>query len=182
MKDFKLPITVKIFIYVLIFGSILSFISSIATGTKYVYNKSIEYEFEYKSLEQKQITTFDNYYLAFKEKSNIANLNKETFVTVTSIIMKGRTDGVNLAWKWVRENQNIPYNEFTDFYKELSTFVATRFDENNKIEKEKQQVVKNHNQMIISWPGILYNHWLEIQELTYIPGFISQDTKTLFNK
>lgn len=182
MEKIKLPTTVKIFIYVLIFGSILSGISSIGTGVKHVYNKSIEYQLEYKSLEQKQITTFDNYYLAFKEKSNIANLNKETFVMVTSIIMNGRSDGNNVAWKWVRENQNIPYEEFTNFYKDLSTFVATRFSENNKIEKEKQQVVKNHNQMITCWPGVFYNSWLKRDELIYREGFISKDTKILFNK
>jgi len=181
MKDFKLPISIKIFIALICVGIIYSIINSLVTNVATVYNQSVNYTLEYDKLVETQITTYDNYYLAFKEKSNIANINKETFLTVTSIIMQARTDGQNLSWKWVHENQNIPYEEFTAFYKELSSFTSQRFAENNLIELKKQEVVKQHNLLLTTFPTIIYNHFLKLPLLEYKKGFVSEETRKLFN-
>src|SRR5665647_95873 len=140
MKKLNLPLNIKIFGGILIVGLIFSLVSTVFAGFTGFYNKTVDYTAEYKALEQNQITTYDNYYLAFKEKTDIANINKETFVEVTSIIMSARADGPQTAWKWVHENQQIPYEEFTVFYKELSTFITLRFAENNTLERAKQQL------------------------------------------
>jgi len=182
MKDFKLPISVKIVIALLCVGIVYSLFSSLVTNVAKVYNTSVTYKLEYDKLVEAQITTYDNYYIAFKEKSSIANINKETFVQVTNIIMQARTDGQNVSWKWVHENQNIPYEEFTKFYSELSSFTTQRFAENNVIELQKQEVVKQHNLLLTTFPTILYNHFLKIKLLEYKKGFVSQETKILFNK
>lgn len=182
MKDFKLPIAVKIVIGLLFISIVISLISNVYSSFTGLYNSTTTYKLEYKSLEQNQLTTFDNNYLIFKDKSNIANLNKETFITVTQIIMSARKDGMNVAWKWTHENQQIPYSEFTEFYKDLSAFTTTRYTENNSIERNKQSIVKKHNTMLIMFPGILYNHFLKIEPIIYKEGFISKETKTLFGK
>ena len=182
MKDFKLPISIKIFIGLLVAGILFSLTTSLYTSFTDIYNQSVSYKLDYTSVDQNQVTSYDNDYLAFKEKSSIADISKETFVTVTEIIMNGRKDGSNLAWKWVHENQNIPYEEFTCFYKELSAFTSVRFEKNAAIERQKQGIAKNHNQLITTFPGVIYNHFLKIQPLTYKEGFISSDTRVLFNK
>ena len=75
-------------------------------------------------MKRKQITNWDGYYNIFIDKSKNANINKETFIEVTNIVMSARKDSQNLAWKWNQENQNIPFEEFTYFYKELSSFIS----------------------------------------------------------
>lgn len=182
MKDIKLPTSIKIFIGIFSIGILLSVATGIYTGFTSIYNQTISYELEYTECVQNQVTSYDNDYLAFKEKSNIAEMNKETFIIVTEIIMTGRKDGQSVAWKWVHENQNIPYEEFTSFYRDLSSFTAMRFEKNAGIEKKKQEIAKNHNKLIATFPGILYNCILNRTELKYKEGFVSNETKMLFNK
>ena len=146
----------------------------------YQYNTETSYRLEYAQATQEQVTSFDNNYLAFKEKSNIANLNKETFITVTQIIMSARKDGMNVAWKWMQENQQIPYSEFTDFYRDLSSFVSVRFSENKALEIKKQNLVKEHNKLLATYPGNFYNYFLKIEPLVYKEGFVTKETKELF--
>ena len=177
-----LPKSVKIAIGVILFAMLFSTCSNFFTKGTEIYNSSVSYKLEYQQLEQNQVTTYDNYYLAFKEKSSLANINKETFIQVTNIIMSARKDGANLAWKWNQENQHIPYEEFTCFYKELSAFASTRFQENNELERSKQTVVRNHNTLLTTYPGIVYNHFIKIEMLKYKEGFVSDSTKVLFNK
>lgn len=180
MKNFKLPLSVKIFGGLFVIGMVYSLISSVFNGFIGVFNQSVDYGLEYKALEQNQITTYDNYYLAFNEKSDVANINKETFLNVTNIIMQARTDGPGLAWKWVHENQNIPYSEFTSFYKELSGFITQRFAENNAIERNKQSVVRKQNEILTTFPGIVYNYFMNIPLLEYHKGFVSIESAKLF--
>lgn len=182
MTKFKLPISIKIFIALFICGAIFSGIKSGYTSFTSIYNQSVNYKLEYKSVEQNQVTSFDNDYLAFKEKYNIADVSKETFLNVTSIIMSARTDGQNLSWKWVHENQNIPYEEFTSFYKDLSSFTAERYAKNSAIETNKQTIAKNHNALLNTFPGVIYNYFLEIKPLEYKEGFISTYSKEVFDK
>lgn len=177
MKNFKIPLSIKVFVLLFIIGSIMSLFTSLTD----FYNENVNSTMGYKALEQNQITTYDNYYLTFKENnSNITINSKETFLQVTNIIMSARKDGKNLAWKWCQENQQIPYSEFTYFYKELSTFITKRFEENNIIERNKQTVVKNQNILISTFPGIVYNIIFKIKPLEYKKGFVSEETKELF--
>lgn len=178
----KLPIQIKILIGVIIFLFIYSICSHLYTSTTSFYNNNKGYQFEYTQIDQDQITTFDNNYLIFTDKYSISEINKETFITVTQIIMSNRKDGQNLAWKWVKENQQIDYNEFTKFYTDLSNFTSERYKENNSLERRKQQIVKEQNVLISTFPGVIYNYFLKFDPLEYKAGFITQETKTLFGK
>lgn len=178
----KLPIQIKILIAFVVVLILYSTTKQLYVSTTTFFNTVKGYEFEYTQLEQNQITTFDNNYLIFKDKSNITELSKETFIMVTQIIFENRADGMNVAWKWVRENQNVDYTEFTKFYADLSEFTKERFKENNSIERRKQEIVKQHNLLISTFPGILYNYFLSFGTLKYKEGFISDETRLLFNK
>jgi len=82
--------------------------------------------------------------------------------------MSARKDGNNIAWKWVQENQNIPFEEFTIFYKQLSSFISQKFNENLAIERQKQAIIQKHNLLISTFPNNMYNKWLNIPVLVYI--------------
>ena len=176
----NLPLSVKILIGILLIVIPFSCVKSVYEKFTGFYNSCIEYKTNYTQLEQSQVTSFDNYYLAFQQKSNITSLNKETFIEVTKIIMSNRKDGKNLSWKWNTENQQIPYEEFTSFYKDLSNFIAEQYALNSKIELQKQEVIKRHNVLINTFPGIIYNYFIKIKPLIYTEGFISSETKKLF--
>lgn len=177
-----MPKQIKIIIWIVIIYSVVAICQMFYKNVTTFYNTEKTFNLEYTQLTQDQLTTFDNNYLIFKDKSNITNLNKETFVYITKIIMSNRKDGMNLSWKWVHENQNIDYNEFTKFYSDLSNFTLERYKENNSIERKKQEIAKQHNFLIQTFPGIIYNHFFKFKELEYKEGFITEETKLLFNK
>jgi hypothetical protein len=149
-------------------------------GSVDVYNTSISLKNQYKQKQQEQVSVYDAKFLAFQEKSKIANINRETFVVVTEIIMTNRHDGMNVAWKWTQENQQIPYNEFTSFYRELSGFVSEQYETLSSIEKQKQQLVSTHNSLIQTFPNNLYNWILRIRPIEYSFGYVSDSTLRKF--
>lgn len=172
----KLPIQIKILVYIVITVLIVKTISPLVT----IYNSTTELRLSYNKEVQTQLTNYDGYYLAFIDKQDNAKVNKETFLEVTNIIMSNRKDGQNLAWKWNTENQNIPYNEFSDFYKELSSFISVRYEDNMIIERKKQEIVQKHNTILVTFPGNVYNKLLNIPQLKYKFGYVSRKTKKRF--
>jgi len=176
----NLPIHIKIVLFIFVLFGTISLISSTVNPGIELYNTSKGIELKYTEVSQNQITNYDGYYLAFIAKQENANINKETFIKVTEIIMSNRKDGENLAWKWSQENQQIPYEEFTSFYKELSAFITERYFDNMKIEKEKQSLVQQHSKLLQTFPNNLYNKVIDIQPLKYKAGFISNKTKKMF--
>ena len=173
----NLPTHIKILVTVFIVLIVWSFIFSPAIK---LYNTAKTLEFSYNKQIQTQITNYDGYYLAFIDKQENANINKETFVEVTNIIMSNRKDGANLAWKWNTENQQIPYSEFSAFYKELSSFITERYKDNMLIEQTKQSIVQEHNTLISTFPNNLYNYFIGIKPMKYSFGYVSNNTKKKF--
>lgn len=146
-----------------------------------LYNTSISYQLEYARKTQELVSFYDAKYLAFSQKENIANVNKDVFITVSTIIMSNRRDGQALAWKWVHENQNIPFEEFTSFYRELSAFVTEQYSGVFELEREKQLIVNKHNELISLYPNNFYNRFfLHIPPMVYKYGFVSDATRSLF--
>lgn len=176
----NLPIQFKILIYGVISILVLSVFSKIYTSSVNLFNTTKELELSYNKITQEQISNYDGYYLAFIDKQDITNINKETFIEVTNIIMSNRKDGQSVAWKWTQENQQIPYNEFTIFYKELFNFVSERYEDNMRIERSKQTIVQKHNLLLEQYPNNIINIILDINHLVYKVGYISNNTKNKF--
>lgn len=176
----NLPIHIKIVIVVLSIAFVFGTLKSLITPAVDIYNKSKVLSLSLDQKIQYQITNYDGYYLAFSDKQQNAGINKDTFIEVTNIIMSNRKDGQNVAWKWMQENQQIPYSEFTIFYKELSSFISERYSDNMRIEGEKQQLVQEHNTMLQTFPNNLYNRFLKIDPLVYKFGYVSEKTKETF--
>jgi hypothetical protein len=175
-----MPLQIKILIAILVCFLITRVVNYTYNSSVDLYNKSKQYALSYEKVKQEQISNYDGYYNTFIDKQDNANINKETFLYVTNIIMSNRKDGEQLSWKWVTENQQIPYNEFSDFYIDLSNFIRERYADNMQIERNKQALVNSHNLLISTYPNNIINKWLNIQPLTYEFGFISKETKQKF--
>ena len=146
-----------------------------------MHNQNEKLLVDYSKKTNEQVSTYDANYLIFKQKSEVANINRETFIVVTDIIMQNRRDGQQLAWKWVSENQQIPYAEFTSFYKDLSAFTEQQYGAMAAIERQKQEIVAAQNLLIKQYPNNIINWWLKIKPIEYKFGYVTDSTKKLFN-
>lgn len=161
--------------------TLFNVVKSVYTGSTNLYNNHVTLEQNYQQVGEDQVATYQANYLSFQQQFDVASINKEAFVVVTDIIMSNRHDGQQLAWKWVSENQQIPYSEFTDFYKQLTAFTQSQYNEYLQLERRKQSIVNQHNQNIRLFPNNIYNWWLKIKPLHYKQGFVTDSTRKLFN-
>lgn len=147
----------------------------------FIYNNSIQYTQNYEQKTFSKQGFYDSKWKTQAQKWTLMNINKETFVEVTKIMMGARQDGANVAWKWVHENQRVPYEEFTVFFKELSVYIETWRKEYNDLEVECQQLAKSHNLLIDTFPNNLYNKIIGRPHLKYEYGFLSDSTNKVFS-
>ena len=167
-----------ILIYLFLGSFILG--KTVYSNGKDIYNTSINYQNEYTQLCQEKQGFYDNLWKSYYQKTQITNMNKETFLQVTKLIMDGRSDGKNMSWKWVQENQQIPYSEFTQFYSDLSVFIETRRDGYLAIEKKCQELAKKNNVMLDTFPNNLFNKYLNLPHIKFEYGFLSDKTEKVF--
>lgn len=145
-----------------------------------IYNSNIEYVNQYEQKSQERKGYYDKLWKTYVQKSQIAELNKDVFIEVTKSIMEGRGDGSQLAWKWVQENQQIPYSEFTKFYSDMSTFISSQREGYFNLEKECMEIAKKNNIMLLTFPNNIYNKFLGCEKIKFNYGFTSSKTKTTF--
>ena len=107
-------------------------------------------------------------------------MDKETFIEVTKLIMENRKDGQNLTWKWLQENQQIPYDQFTQFYADLSDFVASQREGYFGIEKQCQIIANQNNTLLDTFPNNLYNKMLKIEKIKFEYGVLTDRTREAF--
>ncbi len=154
---------------------------SVYQGSVFVYNKSKNYHNLYQQRVEEKLGYYDKLWKTFYEKKRIANLNKDVFRDITIIIMENRSDGENVTWKWLEENQHIPYTEYTKFYTELSSFIHSQREGYYAIEKACQQIARQHNTLLDTFPNNIYNNWFLNQErIIFGYGLLSDSTLTVF--
>ena len=144
------------------------------------YNETIVMQANYMQKSQEKSGFYDKLYKSYVQKTDIATVNKDAFNEVSKIIMENRKDGEQLSWKWVRENQQIPYSEFTYFYKDLSSYIETQRDQYFAIEKQCQVLAKDFNVYISTFPNLLYAKLLGIKSIEFEYGFLSDHTNSVF--
>lgn len=74
------------------------FISPIGAIIK-LYNKNIEYTNQLDKQQYARKMFFDKLWKVYLQKYEICELNKNTFLEVTNMIMEGRHDGAQVTWK-----------------------------------------------------------------------------------
>jgi hypothetical protein len=168
---------VPTFLFVLlIVGGLLTPITSM---TK-LYNQSVSLTNQYKQKLNERVGFYNTMYVTYAEKNKITNVNKEAFIEIAKILMENRKDGANLSWKWVQENQPVPFSEFSAFYKDLSAYVETQRTGFFALEKECQSLMTKHNTMLQTFPNNVYNIVLNRPMLEYKYGVLSQKTIDTF--
>lgn len=145
-----------------------------------IYNTSKGYQNLYTQKVQEKVGFYDKLWKTYLQKEKITNVNKETFIQVTKIIMENRKDGEQIMWKWVSENQKIPYEEFTCFYKDLSDFITSQREGYFNIEKECQTISNRNNTLLDTFPNNMYNKILGCQRIKFEYGFSSDSTDNIF--
>lgn len=145
-----------------------------------IYNKSVQYRNLYQQKNDEKLGFYDKLWKVYLQKNQIAELNKDVFIEVTKIIMQGRADGDKVAWKWVQENQQIPYTEFTKFYSDLSEFVFSQREAYFNIEKECMLIANQNNTMLDTFPNNIYNKVLKCEKIKFKYSFTSKKTKQVF--
>ena len=176
--SYKIFKGMKGFIFVIAF--FLLWIGGIGKQVFQFYNQTVEMKANYVQKSQEKEGFYDKLYKSYVQKFDIASVNKDVFIEVSKIIMENRRDGGQLAWKWVRETQQVPYEEFTSFYKDLSSYIETQRDEYFKIEKECQVLAKNFNVNITKVPNVFYAKLLGVEKIEFQYGFLSDHTNTVF--
>lgn len=154
---------------------------SVYQGSVFVYNQSKNYHNVYQQRVEEKQGYYDKLWKTFYEKKRIANLNKDVFRDITIIIMENRSDGENVTWKWLQENQHIPYEEYTKFYTDLTNFIHSQREGYYAIEKACQQIARQHNTLVDTFPNNIYNNWFLKQErIIFEYGMLSDSTLTVF--
>ena len=176
--SYKIFKGMKGFIFVIAF--FLLGIGGIGKQVFQFYNQTVEMKANYVQKSQEKEGFYDKLYKSYVQKFDIASVNKDVFIEVSKIIMENRRDGGQLAWKWVRETQQVPYEVFTSFYKDLSSYIETQRDEYFKIEKECQVLAKNFNVNITKVPNVFYAKLLGVEKIEFQYGFLSDHTNTVF--
>ena len=91
------------------------------------------------------------------------------------------TENFNKALKkFVQENQQIPYEEFTKFYADLSNFITSQREGYFNIEKECQLISNKNNTLLDTFPNNLYNKVLGCEKIKFEYGFTSDSTQAVF--
>lgn len=146
-----------------------------------IYNPSIVYYKQYDQKTAERLGYFDNMWKTYYAKDRIVTLNKETFIEVTRVVMEARRDGSSLTWKWLQENQPIPYNEFTKFYTDLSGFIESQRQGYYDLERQCNAIATAHNMLIDTFPNNLYNrYFVHRKPIVYEYGFLSDSTNKVF--
>ena len=150
------------------------------TDSVAIYNKSVQYQNLYQQKNDEKLGFYDKLWKVYLQKNQIAELNKDVFIEVTKIIMQGRADGDQVAWKWVQENQQIPYAEFTKFYSDLSEFVFSQREAYFNVEKECMLIANQNNTMLDTFPNNIYNKILKCERIKFNYSFTSKKSKEVF--
>ena len=145
------------------------------------YSNSKKYNNAYIQKVQEKKGYYDKFWKSYLQTEKIADfVTKDVFIVVTKIIMENRKDGQNVAWKWLTENQQIPYNEFTKFYSNLSDLVTKNREGYFNIEVECQKIANQNNTMLDTFPNNIYNKVLNLNRINFEYGFTSDQTEDVF--
>lgn len=150
-------------------------------GVKSVYNQSVSLHYQYEQKSQEKPGFYDKMWKTYEQKTQLLNMNKETFIEVAHIVMDARKDGEHVAWKWANENQPVPFEQFSKFYENLSQYIENQRNGYFEIEKQCQQIAMENNILLTKFPNNLYNIFLGQPIINYKYGLLSDITYDVFN-
>lgn len=178
LKNMKLK---TIIIWLIVIFSGIWITKKAIKKTSFIYNTSVVYNKNYDQVKNERIGYYDNMWKTYMTKEKIALMNKDVFIEVASLQLEARKDGSQVAWKWVQENTQIPYSEFTKFYSDLSNYIESKREGYYALEKKCMSIVTSHNMMIDTFPNNLWNKIVGRKHLEFNYGFTSDSTQKVFS-
>lgn len=145
-----------------------------------LYNTSNTYKSQYVALEQSHKSLYDEMWKSYQQQNDVATINKDVFLETVRIQMDARKDGPSIAWKWANENTVIDHSVYSQFYADLSAFIANKRAELRELEEKKQLVAQQHNLLLSTFPNKIYSFVLGIEKIDYKYGFLSDKTNQTF--
>jgi len=145
-----------------------------------LYNTNQENIFSSNAIKSEKKIFYDKLWKTFIQKENITTMSKDVFINITKIIMDDRSDGAKITWKWVSENQPIPYEEYTKFYADLSTFITEQREGYYQLEKKANEIAMANNLMLSKFPNNIYNVILGCKTIEYQQSISSDNTEKVF--
>lgn len=145
-----------------------------------LWNQSITSYNNYTQKTQQKKGYYDKMYKSYAQQKEISFINQEQFTKIASIIMDNKKDGQALAWKWISEQKVIPFEEFSSFWRDLSSFIATQREGYYALETECQQLANINNTLLSTFPNNVYNWVLNRPLVKYSYGFTSDKTEEVF--
>lgn len=133
-------------------------------------NEEITLRTSFKQKYDERTAFYDGMYKTLSGKSQVALKNDSSFRENVNIIMSARKDAPQLFMKWVTEsNPNANYSEVSALYKDLSRAIEAKRDGFFVQEKFMQDIVMQHSNLILKFPGSLYNIFMGRKPLEYKP-------------
>jgi hypothetical protein len=167
-------------LFTLVYMILATFIFNSVDKSKELYNYSVSSHLKYdKSIQRKEVS-YDFLWKTASVKSDIKIENVETFIKITKVILDGRKDGDKVTWKWLQENQPIPYSEYTKFYSDLSYFIESKRYDIMMLENESQDIAEEYNRTINQFPNSFYANILGLENIDYKASISSSKTKEVF--
>jgi len=176
--------SIKFRTYALILIGVLGvslFIKNVSGEVAVMHNTAVRLNGNYGQKTEGLKSFYDMQWKTYKQLDKNATVSKDVFLEVAKICMENRKDGEFLSWKWVQENQQIPFNEFTKFYTDLSRYIETKRGEYYLLEVERQELANEYNIYLDTFPNNLYNVILQKEHIKYEQGFLSDSTNTVFS-
>lgn len=179
-KSFRWKRWIWIAILIIVLLQIFKLGKTVYNQSVFVYNASKKYHNTYQQKVEEKLGYYDKLWKTYLQKEKIANVNKETFIEVTKVIMNNVADGKNLSWKWVSKYPDIDYNQFSAFYANLSDFIAEQREGYFSIEKACQVIANQNNTLLDTFPNNIYNRFLKQEKIKFEYGFLSDSTNNVF--
>ncbi len=133
-------------------------------------NEEITLRNKFDQKYQERTAFYDKMWKTLSQKSQIALKNDSSFRQNVNIIMAGRKDAPQVFMKWITEsNPNANYSEVSVLYQDLSRAVEAQREGFFVEEKYMQDIVMQHSNLILRFPGSLYNWFLDRDKLVYKP-------------
>ena len=153
----------------------------ITDKSKVIYNTSVVYNKQYAQKTSELAGFYDKMWKTYFAKDKVALMNKDVFIEVARLQTESRKDGSAVAWKWVHENTNIPYHEFTAFYKDLSNYIESQREAYNNLENQRIAIATAHNMLIDTFPNNVYNMVIGRNHIKFEYAMLSDSTNKVFS-
>lgn len=113
---------------------------------------------------------YDKMYKIVAQQTQIAVKNDNSFKEVVNAQVTGQKNGEQVMWAWVQQsNPTATYGEVSKLYEALGRAVEAQREGFFIQEKVIQDVVRQHKNLIQTFPGSFYNIFFGREKLVYTP-------------